>query len=107
MADMRNAMTEFAEEVSGKTVKCAAVLRGSWAKTDTTYFLPCDYTREEYIAFLESLDFVYNAGFGSQEIFGTIWYTDGTWSSRYEYDGEEWWATVQVPAVPPELIRTK
>ena len=33
----------------------------------------------------------YNDGYGSQELFGTIWMTDGTWYTRGEYDGSEWW----------------
>jgi hypothetical protein len=46
------------------------------------------------------LDFEYDAGFGSQELFGTIWYADGTWSERAEYDGSEWWRRVSRPQIP-------
>jgi len=102
---MCNAKAEFIEEAEGKTVKCAMVERGTWARTDAEYFLPCDYTPAEYDAFLQSLDFEYDHGYGTQELFGTIWYTDGTWSERYEYDGAEEWQHRTVPVVPPELIR--
>ena len=38
------------------------------------------------------LDFNYNSGgYGIQELFGYIWYDDGTWSERSEYDGAERW----------------
>ena len=37
------------------------------------------------------LDFDYDDGYGGQELFGYIWYADGTWSDRGEYDGAEWW----------------
>ena len=37
------------------------------------------------------LDFEYDDGYGDQELFGNIWYADGTWSDRGEYDGAEWW----------------
>lgn len=40
---------------------------------------------------LPRLDFEYDDGFGGQQLFGYIWYTDGTWSDRSEYDGSEWW----------------
>ena len=56
-----------------------------------------------YNTFLQSLDFVYNAGFGGQELYGVIWYADGTWSSRYEYDGSEEWAHRRVPVIPEYL----
>lgn len=42
----------------------------------------------------------YDAGYGSQELSGTIWYTDGTWSERVEYDGSEWWAYRCRPEIP-------
>jgi len=103
---MCNAKTEFIEEAEGKTVKCAVVQYGEYRIT-AEYFLSCDYTPAEYDAFLQSLDFEYDNGFGLQELFGIIWYTDGTWSERYEYDGEEEWQHCKVPVVPPELIRTK
>ena len=43
------------------------------------------------------LDFKYNNGHGGQLLFGYIWYNDGTWSSRGEYDGSEWWQYNECP----------
>jgi hypothetical protein len=40
---------------------------------------------------LPLLNFEYDNGYGGQELFGYIWYEDGTWSDRGEYDGSEWW----------------
>lgn len=40
---------------------------------------------------LPQLDFKYYYSYGHQYIQGNIWYTDGTWSEREEYDGSEWW----------------
>ena len=34
---------------------------------------------------------MYNSGFGGQELFGNVWFDDGTWLSREEYDGSEWY----------------
>ena len=48
-------------------------------------------------------NFEYDNGFGGQELFGTIWYTDGTWADRGEYDGSEWWQNNVCPIVPEEL----
>ncbi len=33
----------------------------------------------------------YDSGYGRQEVDGTIVFKDGTWLSRGEYDGSEWW----------------
>jgi hypothetical protein len=51
----------------------------------------------------EQLDFEYNDGYGSQKLFGIIWFTDGTWSTRGEYDGSEWWEYHVVPDIPTDL----
>ena len=47
---------------------------------------------------LPQLDFEYDDGYGGQELFGYIWYEDGTWSERGEYDGSEWWERKERPA---------
>ena len=105
MSDACNAKAEFIEEAKGKSVLCANIghcLDGI-SRHVTAILLPCDYTPAEYDAFLQSLDFVYDAGFGAQELYGIIWYTDGTWSTRYEYDGSEEWRKRQVPVIPEYL----
>lgn len=48
-------------------------------------------SHKEFLATLPLLDFDYNAGYGGQELFGTIVFTDNTWMTRGEYDGSEWW----------------
>lgn len=49
---------------------------------------------------LPNLDFDYDEGYGGQELYGNIWYTDGTWSTRREYDGSEWWEYCKCPTCP-------
>jgi hypothetical protein len=49
---------------------------------------------------LPKLDFTYNSDFGIQLLYGTIWYSDGSWSDREEYDGSEWWIHRIRPALP-------
>lgn len=41
----------------------------------------------------------YYDGYGCQELAGVIWYTDGTWSKRGEYDGLEWWEHKRRPSI--------
>jgi len=49
---------------------------------------------------LDKLDFDYYNGYGGQELYGYIWYADGTWSSRQEYGGSEWWEHNVCPELP-------
>ena len=48
---------------------------------------------------LPMLDFEYDSGYGSQNLFGYIWYKDGTWSERGEYGGSEWWEHMTRPPI--------
>lgn len=52
--------------------------------------------------FLSAIDVEYYNGYGVQELYGTIWYTDGTYSDRHEYDGSECWAYHRPPALPEQ-----
>ena len=103
-----NALKEFLEHTNGKKIKCAFVeldYDPYGDETDTKrYVLPVGYTNVQFVAFCKSLDFDYDDGYGRQEIMGYIWYQDGTWSERYEYDGAEWWVFKSVPAIPKELL---
>lgn len=45
----------------------------------------------EYNEFMVAIDKNYNSGYGTQELSGVLWFTDGTWATRGEYDGSEWW----------------
>ena len=94
---MKNAKEEFIKHVGERTVICAAI------SIDKKCSLKLNHTEADYSHFLEQLDFLYNNGFGGQELFGTIWYEDGTWSDRVEYDGAEWWEHRQGPEIPEDL----
>ena len=50
---------------------------------------------------LDLLDFEYDSGYGSQVLFGYVWFTDGTWLERFEYDGSECWHHITRP-IPDE-----
>ena len=57
------------------------------------------------IADLQRLDIEYNSGFGGQELFGIIKFKDGTWATRGEYDGSEWWEYNKPPIYEEFLKR--
>ena len=54
--------------------------------------------------FKELADVEYDSGYGSQKVAMdlNIIMNDGTWFSRGEYDGSEWWAHHRAPAVIDE-----
>lgn len=108
--EMRNAKQEmetfFARRLNPKrTLVCAEVTHAKDAYEDDgcDYNLAADYSEEEYARWLQSLDFEYNAGFGGQELFGTLWFSDDTWAYRGEYDGSEWWMFCERPEIPQDL----
>ena len=104
---MTNAKTELLEHLENKPkVKCAKLLTGyEWDEEyQTLYLLKCNYTNEDWENFLKSIDFNYNSGYGRQELFGTLWFEDGTWLERGEYDGSEWWEYKKTPEIPDQII---
>ena len=48
---------------------------------------------------LEVLDVDYDSGYGSQELYGIILFSDNTWLERYEYDGSEHWKYKSPPTI--------
>lgn len=95
---MINAKDEILTEIGDKTVKCAFV---ECYHGDSD--LVVGYSEDELSHFLSKLDYVYDDGYGGQELYGNIWYEDGTWSERGEYDGSEWWNHCRVPDIPESL----
>lgn len=89
-----NAKKELLKHIEDRDVKYVRVVDlRSWDDNKPTF----EGTLDEV---LPKLDFEYNSGYGSQEIEGTIWYADGTWSCRREYDGAEWWEHQVCPTLP-------
>jgi hypothetical protein len=102
-----NAKEEFIYHTAGNVVKCATITFGdTWDEETISYILPVDYSQEEYEEFLQSIDIEYDSGYGGQELYGTIWYSNGNWSSRGEYDGSEWWEYHICPQIPESLIKS-
>lgn len=108
---MINAKQEFLDHikercVGGRTVRCAKISIHN-AKNSVYSILPVGYTPEDQEAFLRDIDLDYNNSYGSQNLYGIIWYNDGvTWSQRGEYDGSEWWEFQEVPQIDLTNERT-
>jgi hypothetical protein len=99
-------LIELLEEVI-VDIHCAKVSLHTRYVSDNTSkaaLLKVDHTPEELDEFLDGLDFDYDDGYGGQELFGTIWFVDGTYATRGEYDGSEWWEHHTCPEIPAELL---
>jgi hypothetical protein len=103
---MRNAKAELLKLLEGKAkVKCATITNGDeWDEDKKDILLKVGYSENEWTEFLKSLNFSYDSGYGGQNLFGTVWLEDGTWCTRGEYDGSEWWEHNQLPEIPSELL---
>jgi hypothetical protein len=101
---MANAKEELIKLLNrGVEIKSAFIWHGSdydYNKEDNKYFiLREDYSVDDYDKFLDGLDFEYDSGYGSQELFGYVLFKDGTWLERHEYDGSEWWEYKKTPDI--------
>lgn len=107
-----NALTEFLEEIKGKTVisswiECEYQRDSSlniMANRERIVYLRLGYTPAEYQNFIDKIDFVYEADYEGDDLYGVIWYADGSWSERHEYDGLNIWHYCKIPEYPPECI---
>lgn len=105
---MTNAKKELLEilKCNVSQIKCANISHElGWEDSEDKKFkLTLNHTKLDLENFLESLNFTYDSGYGSQKLFGIIWLKDGTWLSRKEYDGNEWWLHNVLPEIPKELL---
>lgn len=112
-----NAKEEFLKHTENKLITCAQLHFEYYHDEESKNFddnyhynfenekidyinLPVNYTDKQYQEFLTKIDKNYDSGYGGQELYGTIWYNDGTWSDRGEYDGSEWWEYHKCPEIP-------
>lgn len=94
-----NAKSEMLSLLNMKGIKCASI-----QIEDRQITLRVGFSNDEYEKFIEDLDFDYDSGYGHQYLFGNVWFIDGTWAERGEYDGSEWWSHKSCPTIPKELI---
>ena len=101
-----NAREELYEKLKGRSsVKCATIkFDRYYSDEDAKVFnLKIGYGLDEWHNFISSLNFEYDDGYGSQELYGIIWLEDDSWLERSEYDGSEWWKYCACPEIPNEL----
>ena len=101
---MKNAKKELLKILKESTIKCALIAKEYSFTHKSRIILKLNYTKNDYEEFLKKLDFHYNSGFGTQELYGTVWLNDNTWLTRGEYDGSEWWEHSVLPNIPSECI---
>ena len=89
---MINAKEELMEHIADKEVELVRIA------VRRSYYDDCHNIEGSLDQVLPQLDFEYDAGYGGQFLFGYIWYADGTWSERGEYDGSEWWEYKKRPS---------
>jgi len=97
-----NALKEiksFINEINAVVVSCRPSSCYYDDEDVKSYTLYPDHTSEEFEDFKDFMNFEYNNGFGGQELYGTIWFKDGTWCTRGEYDGSEWWEHHERPDI--------
>lgn len=99
-----NAKQEFLEIIKGREVVCAkiGVDKINFGNKIKWFTLGIEYTRDGLDDFCEKLDFEYDAGYGSQELFGKILFKD-CYADRYEYDGSECWQINKTPTIEEVL----
>jgi hypothetical protein len=104
----QNALLELLDHVEKKgPIKCVQITHkvDYDNENNVNVYLPIGYTQDEVIDFHKKLlNINYDSGYGMQELYGTIWYVDGSWSERREYDGSEWWEHQVCPPVPEHLL---
>ena len=92
-----NAKQELLDHIKGREVKYVQVIRKvAYDNKETMEGTLPDV--------LPKLDFEYHNGYGEQELEGPVWYSDGTWSERGEYDGREWWEHRERPSLPNVVL---
>lgn len=99
-----NIKQELLEHVEGmysvKAVQLKIERYTEYLKIVRVIHLPEGYDEEQLQSFLRNIDTTYDNGYGNQMLYGFIWWKDGTWSSRYEYDGAEEWVHHEIPHYP-------
>ena len=61
------------------------------------------YTECDLACFYDTLHIEYSRNTDMQNVFGTIWFADGSWATRQVYDdGFEQWAWISRPPTPSQ-----
>jgi len=88
---------------TGLQIKCAQSATNE--KMENPINLKIGYTQNEYNNFMDSLDVAYNDLDIYNNIFGTVWFDDGSWITRTYYNGEVMWEHFTKPDIPECLTK--
>ena len=100
---MRNALDEINEILSreGVFLTAAKVSFGcTYDDEQDEFVLHVGHADSERAAFDNFVNRQYDAGYGGQELYGTLWFSNHRWAERGEYDGSEWWEICEFPDPP-------
>jgi hypothetical protein len=102
-----NAKQEFIEETKDKKLVCAriGVDKDNYGMKIKWFTLRDNYSNKDFEVFCNRLDFEYDSGFGTQQLYGIILFED-SYSDRYEYDGSESWDNHKMPTIEEVLTPT-
>ena len=102
LTELQNLLSRTKSEIKAATVSFG---HGYYEEDEQPPFnLKVSHSTDDLKAFEEYLNRNYDNGYGGQELHGIIWFEDGTWAERGEYDGSEWWEHRKLPAIPKELL---
>ena len=102
-------LIEKLKEIGNIPIKCAEIeyINDFYKMLKTKIILKTGYTSKEYSTFLKELDFEYEYEYipdwRTQNLFGTIWLTDGTWIEHEEYACDESWIHRYCPKIPGRI----
>ena len=99
MTHTNEELLEFTKDLP--RIQCAEVKEYGYYSDPKYFRLPIGYSQLDYEFFVKSLDFEYDRHY--PEIDGFIWFNDGSWAERLEYDGAYRWIYKKLPTIPDYL----
>jgi hypothetical protein len=101
-SNAKDELQELIEHLSNQGAELVAVdvtLHTEDSEAFTVQFI-ADKVDKGIEELLSPLDKEYDSGYGTQNLYGTVWFTKGIWAERCEYDGSEWWGLNVYPPLP-------
>lgn len=72
---------------------------------DKVAILKVGWSIFDFSKFLKDLNFeYYGDDYGTQHLVGVVWFKDGSWLEREEYDCSESWSHKESPQIPNEIL---
>lgn len=110
LVNAKDELLSFLDNISflnNRELKCFVIHCASVDKDEdddiVVVDLPVSHTEDDLEKALDALDVDYQTG-SLPRITGTIWFKDGSWATRREYDGSEWWHLNVLPKIPGFLL---